>query len=129
MSKYHNKICYADGYKFDSLKERDYYFYLKQKLEGGEISDLQMQVRFEVIPGVYEEYDEVKHLKTKDKIVHKRRTIQQPTYYLADFVYIDTKTGLKEVVDVKSEATKKKEAYRLKKKMMLAYKGITVIEV
>jgi len=129
MSKYHNKICYADGHKFDSLKERDYYFFLKQKQEEGVISNLQMQVKFEVIPGVYEEYEEVKHLKTKDKIVTKKRTVQKPTYYIADFVYIDTKTGLKEVVDVKSEATKKKEAYRLKKKMMLAYKGITVIEV
>ena len=114
MSKYHNKVCYADGHKFDSHKERDYYYYLKERLGQGQISNLRMQVRYEVIPGIYEQREEIKHLKTKDKVVVKKHTIQLPVYYFADFVYTDTASGLEEVVDVKSIATVKKEAYKLK---------------
>lgn len=124
-SKYHNKKVVIDGHKFDSQKEGRYYLYLKELLEQGVISNLRMQVPYEVIPAIWE--DEVRHLKTKDKTVKK--CVQRATYYLADFVYIVTETGKEEVVDVKSAATKKKESYRLKKKMMRAFNGIDVIEV
>lgn len=127
--KYHNKPVWIDGIKFDSTTEGEYYKVLKERQHRGEISHLRMQVPFELIPPVYEEKTIVKHLKKGDKIVTKRCLVQRPTFYLADFVYINAKTGLEEVVDVKSEATKKKESYILKKKMMLAFKGIPVIEV
>ena len=129
MSKYHNKICYADGYKFDSHKERDYYYFLKEQKRIGKISNLRMQVKYEVIPGVYEEREEIKHLKRGDKTVKKKYTVQRPTYYFADFVYVDNASGLEEVVDVKSVATVNKEAYKLKKKMLRALQGIEIIEV
>lgn len=129
MSKYHNKKTVVDGITFDSLKESRYYLFLKDKVKSGEITDLQMQVPFEVIPAVYGEKTVIKHLKKGDKVITKRCVIQKATHYLADFVYTVVATGQKEVVDVKSEATKKKESYRLKKKMMLAFLGISIIEV
>jgi len=125
MGKYHSKkVCY-DGIWFDSTTEGDYYLVLKEKVKNGEISDLRLQVPYVVIPAVYVET--VKHLKTKDKI--ERRCAQRETKYFADFVYVDNKSGETVVVDVKSEATIKKESYILKKKLMLAYHGIKITEV
>jgi len=125
MSKYLNKKVVHDGIEFDSTKEGDYYLYLKQKQEVGEISCLRMQVPYEVIPAVWGE--RVKHLKTKDKV--ERVCRQRATYYYADFVYVETATGKEIVVDVKSEYTRKLSDYTLKKKMMLAFKGIELTEV
>ena len=122
LSKYHNKPVWHDGIKFASGKEGDYYLYLKQLQENGVISNLQTQVPYEVIPPVYVE--EVKHLKTKDKTV--QRCIQRATYYFADFVYVTTATGEKEVVDVKGKTAPLTKEFRLKQKMMLARHGITV---
>ena len=68
----------------------------------------------------------VKHLKTKDKV--ERYRIQQATHYYADFVYTNS-DGKEVVVDTKSEYTRTLADYRLKKKMMLAFKGIAITEV
>ena len=125
MSKYLNKKTEIDGIVFDSAKEARYYLYLKQREREGEISSLNMQVPFEIIPAVYG--TKVKHLKTKDK--EERYCIQRATHYVADFVYIITATGRQEVVDVKSEITRKNPEYRLKKKLRLAVKGIEILEV
>lgn len=125
MSKYHNKKIVIDGISFDSQKEGDYYKILKAREENGEISNLQLQVPFEIIPAVYG--TRIRHLKTKDK--EERYCVQRATYYDADFVYIVTATGQREVVDVKSKITKKHPVYRLKKKLMLAVQGIEIIEV
>ena len=125
MSKYKNKKVIIDGIEFDSQKEGKFYLFLKQKEKDGEIDNLRRQVPYEVIPAVLE--DEVRHLKTKDKIV--RKCVQRATHYLADFVYTDTATGDDVVIDVKSDYTRKLSDYRLKKKMMLAYNGIAIIEV
>lgn len=121
-NKYLNKRVEIDGIVFDSKKEGKYYLVLKQREEDGEIRDLQMQVPFELVPAVYE--DEVKHLKTKDKIV--RKMVQRAVRYVADFVYTDVETGKFCVVDTKGFRTKE---YVLKRKMMLAFKGIKIIEV
>lgn len=129
MSKYHNKKVQIDGMWFDSKKEGNYYLYLKQLQEHGFISQLQMQVPFELLPAVKDTRVVIKHLKSGDKEVIKEFVKQRPTYYYADFVYIDAKTGHREVVDVKSAVTRKKDAYILKRKMMLALKGIEIVEV
>ena len=122
MSKYHNKPVEYDGIKFASGVEGDYYLYLKQLQENGEISNLKTQVPYEVIPAVY--VDEVKHLKRKDKTV--QRCIQRATHYLADFVYVDTKTGEKHVVDVKGKTAPLTRDFELKRKLMQAVHRITV---
>lgn len=122
MSKYHNKITYVDGIKFDSKREAEYYVIYKNLQRNGKIVNLQLQVPYELIPAVYKE--EVKHLKTKDKVVKK--CIQKATFYYADFVYDDPVTGMTHVVDIKGKRTKE---YVLKKKMMLAFNNIEIEEL
>jgi hypothetical protein len=128
-SKYHNKKVWYDGIQFDSGKERDYYIYLKKKEQEGEITNLRMQVPFVLIPKVMGKKTVVKHHKRGDKIEEKDYVRQQETKYFADFVYEDSVTGKEEVIDVKSKITRKKESYILKKKMMLAFLGIEIVEV
>lgn len=125
MNKYRNTKTTVDGITFDSKKEAGYYLFLKQKERDGEVSNLRMQVPYELIPAVYEE--DVVHLKTKDKVV--TRCVQRATHYVADFVYTVNATGEDEVVDVKSYITRRNPEYRLKKKMMLAFNGIKILEV
>lgn len=129
MSKYHNKPKIVNGIKFDSTKEANYYLYLKQLQDEGKIFNLKLQVPFELLPKVKGQKVVTKHLKSGDKLVCVDFVKQRPTYYIADFVYNDSETGAQTVVDVKSAATKKKDAYRLKKKMMLALLGIEIEEV
>ena len=123
MSKYGNKKVTIGGITFDSKKEAYHYLALKERAKRGEISDLRLQVPFEIVPAVYE--DRVVKLKTKEKI--ERKKVQPAVHYIADFVYLED--GREVVVDVKSAATKKKDAYILKKKMMRAFLGITITEV
>ena len=121
-SKYGNKKTVLLGIGFDSRKEAKYYLYLRQRIEQGEIEDLRMQVPYEIIPSVYE--DETVQLKTKTKTV--RRCVQKAVHYVADFVYLDKATGKEVVVDTKGFRT---EAYKLKKKLMRALRGIDIVEV
>lgn len=126
FNKYGNKKATADGISFDSIVERNYYLYLKYRESKGEISDLRLQVPFELIPPITETY--VKHFVRKPDEV-RERTVQPAVHYYADFVYVDNATGKEEVVDVKSPATRKDKVYILKKKMMRAFKGIQIVEV
>lgn len=123
--KYHNTKTEIDGIVFDSKKEAKTYLMLKEMEANGEITDLRLQVPFELIPPVYETVR--KQLKTKTKEVKK--CVQRATYYLADFVYTHVGTGKTVVVDVKSPITKKNPAYILKKKMMRAFRGISILEM
>lgn len=124
MSKYKNKKVIVDGVEFDSRFEADYWLELKRREADGEIYDLRRQVPYEIIPAVWGE--KVKHLKTKDKIVPI--CLQKATHYIADFVYTDF-DGNEVVVDTKSEYTRTLADYRLKKKMMLAFRRIAITEV
>ena len=124
-NKFGNHKVTIDGIRFDSRKEARFYLFLKEAEKKGEISDLRLQVPYELIPAIYE--DQVIHLKTKDKIVTK--CVQKAVHYVADFVYRETETGNEAVVDVKSGITRKHPVYLLKKKMMRAFKGIDIIEV
>ena len=102
-NKYGNQKVVVDGYKFDSKKEANRYFELKILQLAGEISGLKMQEPF--------------LLEVEGKKVAK---------YIADFVYL--RKGQQVVEDVKSSATRKLSTYRLKKKLMFAIHGITIVE-
>ena len=110
--KYKNKKIEIDGILFDSTKEGKRYLMLKQALDKGEIQDLQLQVKYELIPSIKEEY--VEHLKTKDKI--KTRTLQLPITYTCDFQYM--KNGELVVEDVKASPKMLPKEFILKEKLM-----------
>lgn len=120
-SKYGNRKAKARGKIFDSVTERRRYYTLQALEKAGEISDLRLQVPYEIIPAIYETKEV--HLKTKVKSV--RKCVQKATHYIADFVYKD-KDGNEVVEDVKGFRTKE---YLLKKKMMRAFLGITIQEI
>lgn len=122
-NKYGNKKVEVDGLLFDSKKEMQRYLVLKDAERNGVISDLKTQVRYELIPSVKEKY--IKHLKTKDK--ECERTIQLAITYTCDFQY--NKNGEIIVEDVKASPKMLPKEFVLKKKMMLALKGIKVKEV
>ena len=94
-----------NGRQYDSGQEADRAGELQWLEKLGEISDLQYQVEFEVIP----------------KQKSERRAV-----YRADFVYIDTKTGERIVEDAKGVRT---ADYILKRKLMLLVHGIRIKEV
>ena len=122
-NKYGNKKVEYNGLKFDSKKEKDRYIFLKEQEKLGNIQDLQLQVKYELIPAIKEEY--VEHLKTKDKV--KTRTVQLAITYTCDFQYY--KNGELVIEDVKSSPKMLTKEYALKKKMLFALKGLKIREV
>ena len=109
MNKYRNKKVIIDGIEFESIKEGNRYSELKLLERAKEITDLKLQVPFELLPN-YE-------INGK-----KRRGIK----YVADFCYIDIRTGKYVVEDVKGFKTKE---YSLKKKMFEQKYGIELREI
>ena len=125
QSKYYNvKTRSADGTVFDSHKEAMRYEQLLMLQKVGEISNLQRQVPFELIPAQYESFE--RYGKNGKRLKDGKRCIEKSVVYIADFVY--NEDGKKVVEDVKSAATKKKESYILKRKMLLWVYGIKLRE-
>lgn len=119
-NKFGNKKCSFQGIDFDSKKERDYYILLLSMQQRGEITNLRLQVPYELLPAIYEDVEV--RLKTKTKTV--KRCVQRKVEYKADFVYTD-RNGKECVIDTKGVRTKE---YILKKKMMRSLLGIKIIE-
>lgn len=122
-SKYYNKKTIAlDGLVFDSLKEARRWDELLLLQRAGKITDLQRQVKYELIPAQYETYERYskKGVRLKDGV----RLLERKVEYVADFVY--TENGKEIVEDAKGVRTKE---YILKRKLMLAVHGIRVKEV
>lgn len=94
----------ATGYVFDSKKEFYRWCELRLLERAGKITDLQRQVKFELIP---------------------KQEGERACTYVADFVYKDS-NGKKIVEDAKGVRT---DAYRIKRKMMLWVHGIKIQEV
>ena len=94
MSKYHNKkVCY-NGSVFDSKKEAQRYSELLLLERAGVITDLRLQVPYELIPAQ----------RINGKIVEKS------CKYIADFVY--TENGNIVVEDTKGFRTKESSCCR-----------------
>lgn len=131
MSKYHSKKMVVDGIVFDSRKEGRRYLELSNLQKAGMVTDLQMQVTFELIPTQYEWVESGSFYRRGDKKGKpkmERRVVEKGVKYIADFVYTDW-NGNRVVEDIKSVATRKKESYVIKRKLMLHVHGIRVKEV
>lgn len=123
-SKYHSIATCIDGISFDSRKEARRYQELKLLEKAGRISNLEMQVPFELIPAQYEECDEV-YTKGAHKGERKRGAcIEKAVTYKADFMYIED--GKIVVEDTKGVKTKD---YIIKRKLMLYVHGIRIKEI
>ncbi|AOJ07607.1 DUF1064 domain-containing protein [Burkholderia mayonis] len=111
-SKYRNTKCEHNGIQFDSKRERSHWFELRQQEAAGHISDLRLQVPFELI----------ERQRRADGSFERR------VEYVADFTYRDA-AGELVVEDVKSAITRKNKDYVIKRKLMLREHGITIQEV
>ena len=94
-SKYGNHKVTIEGINFDSEREAKRYLILKDYQNKGDISDLKMQVVYELIPAI----KELKTIVLKTKTRQKEVTIQQPITYRCDFTYI--KDNVLVIEDVK----------------------------
>ena len=105
-TKYKSIKTEVDGIKFDSKKEAEYYGVLKLRKRKGMISAFTRQERFKIIiNGIL------------------------VCTYVSDFVVYDTYGNRTEIIDVKSDFTRKMSTYRLKKKLMKAVLNIEIKEV
>ena len=102
-SKYHNQKTEHNGIQFDSRKEATRYQELCLRERAGEIRNLELQPRYNLI---------VNGCKLG--------------FYKADFRYEDAATGDVVVEDVKGVRT---AVYQLKRKLVRALYDIEVIEV
>ena len=114
--KYGNEKARVDGIVFDSVREARRYKQLKLMQLAGQISDLRMQVPFELVPAQYERSKDV-YTKGPRKGQPKRgRCIEKAVTYYADFVY--SERGRRIVEDTKGMRTKdyiiKRKLFRLR---------------
>ena len=119
MRKYRNVKTTLDGISFDSRKEANRYAELRILEKAGLIQNLQMQVKYVLIP----EQREPDTLGARGG-VHKGRMIEKECAYIADFVYEED--GKTVVEDTKGFRTKD---YIIKRKLMLKVHGIRIKEI
>ena len=125
-SKYLNKKVVVDGIEFASKKEAKRYIALSNDKT---VTDLQLQVRYELIPAQREASTEVYKKGAKKGLPKEGKVIEQSCFYVADFVY--KKDGKTIVEDIKS-GYRRGGAYAvftIKRKLMLEKYGIRVVEV
>lgn len=115
--KYGNKKVLVDGISFDSKREANRYTELKMMVRSGEISDLELQKEYELIPS---QYDKLPRQKGKPKC------LERSVKYIADFVYKDNRTGECVVEDTKGVRTPE---YIIKRKLLLYIYGIRIKEI
>lgn len=110
INKYGNKKIFIDGQEYDSKLEYQRYCQLKLLEKANEIKDLRRQVCFEIQPSY-----------------RKRNKTIRAINYIADFVYIDIRTGQTVVEDTKGY---RNEVYKLKKKIFeYVYKDLEIKEI
>lgn len=95
MSKYNAKKVTIDGHRFDSQREGVEYIALRDRHKKGEIAHLIIHPRFALI------YDDKPVRALPNKLGHKGPELA----YFADFSFVDLKTGVWHVVDIKGVDT------------------------
>ena len=99
--KYGNHKVTVDGKRFDSKHEAEVYGELMMRRRAGDLRLVLRQVSFDLPGGIR---------------------------YIADFVTVDCRGNL-EIIDAKSEATRKNRVYINKKKQLLEVWGCEIREV
>lgn len=123
-SKYYNiKTRASDGTVLDSSREARRYEQLLLLQKAGKITELQRQVRYELIPAQYEFYP--RYSKSGERLKDGKRLLERSVDYVADFVYT-SESGETIVEDTKGFKTKD---YKIKRKLMLAVHSIRIREV
>lgn len=120
MNKYYARKYRIGNEMFDSRKEAARWQELKLLEKAGEISHLQRQVKYVLIPSQYEVSGYTKTGK------EKKRLVERECSYVADFVYHELASNEVVVEDVKGFKTKD---YIIKRKLMLHVHGIRIREV
>ena len=108
INKYHSKKVTYNGETFDSKKEYRRFCELSLLERAGAITDLQRQVKHELLPSQ----------RIDGKVV------ERPVVYVADFVY--KQDGKTVVEDTKGMKTRD---YIIKRKLMLWVHGVQIKEV
>ena len=117
---YRNKFGAKKEKGFDSRKEAKRFQELSIMQRAGEITGLQTQVKFILIPA-----------QREPPVIGPRggikpgKLIEHECAYIADFVYTDAVTGAQIVEDSKGMKTKD---YIIKRKLMLYVHGIRIYE-
>jgi len=106
---------------FDSKKEAKRYETLLLLEKAGEISMLQKQVEFELIPA---QYDTIIEVTKKGIKKPKQVCIERKCSYYADFTYYKGNEYI--VEDVKGMRL---SDYKIKRKLMLHVHGIKILEI
>lgn len=100
-AKYGNHKTVVDGITFHSAKEARRYGDLKLLERAGEITALELQPKFPMVVNG-----------------------QLVCTYLADFAYVNVRTGIQVTEDVKGVET---EAFKIKRKLLRAVHGVEVV--
>lgn len=119
MSKYRSRKITRDGITFDSIKEYRRFCELSLLEKAGQITQLERQAKFVLIP-VQREPDTI----GKRGGVKQGKLIERECAYIADFAYM--KNGEYVVEDTKGFRTKD---YIIKRKLMLYIHGIRIKEI
>ena len=132
MNKYRSRKITVDGMTFDSKKEYNRWCELCLLQRAGKITNLERQVKFELIPAQkrtvltgdrYKRNDFARGIRAGDPKT-KEVCLEQSCDYIADFVYRED--GRKVVEDTKGVRT---ADYIIKRKLMLWLHGIKIREV
>ena len=132
MSKYRNRKVTVGGVTYASQKEYDRWLELNYLQRTGKITDLEYQVKFELIPAQYRTVETGERYKKSDKargiragdLKTKEVCVERACVYIADFVYKED--GRQVVEDTKGMRT---DEYIIKRKLMLWRYGIKIREV
>ncbi len=112
-NKYHRTKVVFDGIEFDSKLEGERYLFLKDMERQGFISNLQRQVRFEVVPRQCVKIPRIG--KKGQPLMPKVVVVEKNVEYIADFTYFVRDKVCIVVEDTKGFKTKD---YIIKRKLM-----------
>lgn len=123
-SKYGSRKQTVSGITFDSRKEARRFQELRLLEQAGKISDLRLQVKYQLIPPQRAPSFEVYKSGPNKGRRKPGKLVEKECAYIADFVYVQD--GKTVVEDAKGYRT---DVYIIKRKLMLERYGIQIREV